>query len=134
MKKILVSMSYSLNFVRIICTILAILYGFDTMYFSILSIFVLLASIIDQTLVAVKLICLLIILLMWIAIILLSFVCIKYRKFLSNLFILSIIAALFDCVLTMIFSTLGAKICGMVIFVLALTVNVGAIVLIRKER
>jgi len=97
-------MTYLINIVKVLCTVLIPFTQGDTAGFSVSSLLVML--LIDNSIISmvVRITVICIILLIWLAIIVLSVIGIKQERVRVPLFALSIIAALFDCVVPLMFS------------------------------
>lgn len=118
------SLCYLANVIKIICTLMIPFTNGMTMYASSFSIIVLLALFPDQILLATRLVLLSIVAILWILIIVMSIISIRNQKSRIILSILSIIMAIFDCVLPIIFSTMEAKIASLVLSLIIITLNI----------
>lgn len=118
------SLCYLANVVKIICTLMIPFTNGMTMYASSFSIIVLLALFPDQILLATRMVLLSIVAILWILIIVMSIISIRNQKSRIILSILSIIMAIFDCVLPIIFSTMEAKIASLVLSLIIIALNV----------
>ncbi len=118
------SLCYLANVVKIICTLMIPFTNGMTMYASSFSILVLLALFPDQILLATRLVLISIVAILWILIIVMSIISIRNQKSRIILSILSIIMAIFDCVLPIIFSTMEAKIASLVLSLIIIALNI----------
>ena len=109
MKKILLAASYFLNTAKLIGTALFLFTEGATMYFSIISIFILSLLTKEEINGYLKIIFLLFVLLLWFAIIILSILRIKKPKMSLPLYIVSMLAAVLDAVLAICFSSVEIK-------------------------
>lgn len=115
------------NFLKIFCTLLFPFTRGATLNFSIISPIILLIVDQNQINVVVRWVCLVTIAFIWLAIILFTILCfIKKTRIILN--ILSVSAALFDCLIPMIFSTSQAKIVYLLGSSIIIFVNVISIV------
>lgn len=112
------------NIVRILCTILIPFTNGATMYLSSYSVVVLLTLFSDQIGFTSRIVLLSMVALLWITIIILSFISVKNREIQMVLSIFSIILAIFDCALPMVFSGVEAKALSLLVSSIIIMLNV----------
>lgn len=112
------------NIVKILCTILIPFTNGATMYLSSYSVVVLLTLFSDQIGFTSRIVLLSMVALLWITIIILSFISVKNREIQMVLSIFSIILAIFDCALPMVFSGVEAKALSLLVSSIIIMLNV----------
>ena len=103
------------NLIKLFCTALIPFTQGATMYISSISLVTLLALFPDQIAIGLRLALISAVVFSWVMVILLSIISIKSEKTLIPLSVFSMILAIFDCVIPMVYSTIEAKICAIIV-------------------
>ena len=112
------------NLIKLFCTALIPFTQGATMYISSISLVTLLALFPDQIAIGLRLALISAVVFSWVMVILLSIISIKSEKTLIPLSVFSMILAIFDCVIPMVYSTIEAKIYAIVVSSVIILLNV----------
>jgi hypothetical protein len=112
------------NLIKLFCTALIPFTQGATMYLSSISLVTLLALFPDQIAIGLRLALISAVVFSWVMVILLSIISIKSEKTLIPLSVFSMILAIFDCVIPMVYSTIEAKIYAIVVSSAIILLNV----------
>ena len=112
------------NLIKLFCTALIPFTQGATMYISSISLVTLLALFPDQIAIGLRLALISAVVFSWVMVILLSIISIKSEKTLIPLSVFSMILAIFDCVIPMVYSTIEAKIYAIVVSSAIILLNV----------
>ena len=112
------------NLIKLFCTVLIPFTQGATMYISSISLVTLLALFPDQIAIGLRLALISAVVFSWVMVILLSIISIKSEKTLIPLSVFSMILAIFDCVIPMVYSTIEAKIYAIVVSSAIILLNV----------
>lgn len=112
------------NLIKLFCTALIPFTQGATMYISSISLVTLLALFPDQIAIGLRLALISAVVFSWVMVILLSIISIKSEKTLIPLSVFSMILAIFDCVIPMVYSTIEAKIYAIVVSSAIIILNV----------
>ena len=112
------------NLIKLFCTALIPFTQGATMYISSISLVTLLALFPDQIAIGLRLALISAVVFSWVMVILLSIISIKSKKTLIPLSVFSMILAIFDCVIPMVYSTIEAKIYAIVVSSAIILLNV----------
>ena len=112
------------NLIKLFCTALIPFTQGATMYISSISLVTLLALFPDQIAIGLRFALISAVVFSWVMVILLSIISIKSEKTLIPLSVFSMILAIFDCVIPMVYSTIEAKIYAIVVSSAIILLNV----------
>lgn len=112
------------NLIKLFCTALIPFTQGATMYISSISLVTLLTLFPDQIAIGLRLALISAVVFSWVMVILLSIISIKSKKTLIPLSVFSMILAIFDCVIPMVYSTIEAKIYAIVVSSAIILLNV----------